>query len=314
MKIVKFVISPEIAGTRLDRCLSRLINGSSRTFLQELIKGGMVTCDGEVIDIPRYPVKANMIVVVNMPEYESDETLLAEDFEFPIVYEDKYMLVINKPYGVVVHPAAGNASGTIVNALMGRYPEFATDFSFANERPGIVHRLDKDTSGCLVVAKTPDAQYKLGSSFAERETSKTYLAIVRGIPAKKSDEINTLIGRHPGNRQKMAVVPCHGKVAVSRYKVLKSGVIDRAVVSVVEVQILTGRTHQIRVHMNYIGHPILGDGVYGGVRVPIEGVTRQMLHAWKLSVPHPFTGELMNFESPIPEDMQEVLDRIKNEE
>lgn len=314
MKVVKFVISPEVAGTRLDRCLSRLVNGSSRTFLQELIKGGMVSCDDQVIDIPRYPVKANMVITVNMPEFESDESLLAEDFEFPIIYEDKYMLVIDKPYGVVVHPAAGNATGTIVNALMGRYPEFATDFSFANGRPGIVHRLDKDTSGCLVVAKTPDAQYKLGSSFAERETSKTYLAIVRGKPAKNSGEINTLIGRHPVNRQKMAVVPCHGKVAVSRYKVVKTGVIDKVVVSVVEVEILTGRTHQIRVHMNHIGHPILGDAVYGGVRVPVEGVSRQMLHAWKLSVPHPVTQEVMTFQSTVPQDMQEVLDRIVKEE
>ena len=308
-KTLEIDITPDCAGARLDRCLSRLIPGSSRAYLQKLIKDGLVQNNaGESLTLPRYPVKAGEHIIVTMPEIE-DTTVKAEDFDYPILFEDEHMLVIAKPAGVVVHPTAGNPDGTIVNALLGRYPGFGDRFQNVNGRPGIVHRLDKDTSGCLVVAKTPDALFKLGTAFAEHTTQKTYLALVRGKPKKISDEIVNLIGRHPVNRQKMAVVERNGKMAITQYRTKKSGSLDGNVVSQMEVDIKTGRTHQIRVHLSSIGIPVLGDQVYGGSRTNIEGADRQMLHAWRISLPHPATGERMTFEAPVPGDMQALIDR-----
>ena len=193
-KILSFQIDPQEAGTRLDRCLSRLIPGSSRTYLQKLIADGLVTSEGTALTVPRYPVRAGMRVTVELPEPENTEPV-AEPFDFPILYEDESMLVIAKPAGVVVHPAAGNPTGTVVNALLGRYPHLAETLACTSGRPGIIHRLDKETSGCLAIAKTPEAQYKLSSAFASRETGKTYLAIVRGVPRRPEGEITGLIGR-----------------------------------------------------------------------------------------------------------------------
>ena len=305
-KILSFQIDPQEAGTRLDRCLSRLIPGSSRTYLQKLIAEGLVTSEGTALTVPRYPVRAGMRVTVEVPESESTEPV-AEPFDFPILYEDEAMLVIAKPAGVVVHPAAGNPTGTVVNALLGRYPHLAETLACTSGRPGIVHRLDKDTSGCLVIAKTPEAQYKLSSAFAGRETGKTYLAIVRGVPRRPEGEITGLIGRHPVNRQKMAVVERNGKLAVTRYRLVRSGIINGVPVSLMEVKILTGRTHQIRVHLSSIGIPVLGDATYGGTAAALSGIGRQMLHAWKLKIPHPLTGEELEFTAPVPEDFQTTL-------
>ncbi|WP_294507606.1 RluA family pseudouridine synthase [uncultured Victivallis sp.] len=305
-KILSFQIDPQEAGTRLDRCLSRLIPGSSRTYLQKLIAEGLVTSEGTALTVPRYPVRAGMRVTVEVPEPESTEPV-AEPFDFPILYEDEAMLVIAKPAGVVVHPAAGNPTGTVVNALLGRYPHLAETLACTSGRPGIVHRLDKDTSGCLVIAKTPEAQYKLSSAFAWRETGKTYLAIVRGVPRRPEGEITGLIGRHPVNRQKMAVVERNGKLAVTRYRLVRSGIINGVPVSLMEVKILTGRTHQIRVHLSSIGIPVLGDATYGGTAAALSGIGRQMLHAWKLKIPHPLTGEELEFTAPVPEDFQTTL-------
>ena len=203
-KKIEFTVPPECAGTRLDRCLSRLIPDSSRMHLQKLIKAGNVLCDGVGCTLPRFPVAPGMRVTVTMPETVSEDAPPAPDeFDYPILYEDDWMLVIDKPAGAVVHPAAGNREGTIVNALVGRYPHWLETFG-TGSRPGIVHRLDKDTSGCLVVAKTPEAQFKLSTAFAERRTAKTYLTLVRGVPTKTSGELTGMIGRHPVNRQKMA--------------------------------------------------------------------------------------------------------------
>ncbi|MDR0932005.1 MAG: RluA family pseudouridine synthase [Victivallales bacterium] len=308
-KILNFQIDPKDAGTRLDRCLSRLIPGSSRSSLQKLIASGLVSSEGELLTIPRYPVKAGMRITVDFPEIESCVPV-AEPFDFPILYEDDVMLVIDKPAGVVVHPAAGNSAGTVVNALLGRYPALSETLSCNTSRPGIVHRLDKDTSGCLVIAKTPEAQFKLSTAFAERETDKTYLAIVRGIPGKTEGEISGLIGRHPVNRQKMAVVERNGKLAVTRYSLERAGTIDGFPIGLMRVKILTGRTHQIRVHLASIGIPVLGDSLYGGRNLPISGVERQMLHAWKLSIPHPINRKKMEFTAPIPVDFQAILQKF----
>lgn len=308
-KTLTFQIEAGDAGTRLDRCLSRLIPGESRSFLQRLIRDGLVKTDGEVLEVPRYPVRAGMSIAVELPEEESPEPA-AEPFDFPILYEDEVMLVINKPAGVVVHPAAGNPTGTVVNALLGRYPQLAGELACTSSRPGIVHRLDKDTSGCLAIAKTANAQFKLSTAFAGRETRKTYLAITRGVPVRRAGELSSLIGRHPVNRQKMAIVERNGKLAVTRYRVECTGLLDGVEVGVLAVRILTGRTHQIRVHLASIGAPVLGDAVYGGARAAVSGVERQLLHAWKLCVPHPQTGKLMEFTAPPPEDFQETLKRI----
>ncbi|MBP5530671.1 MAG: RluA family pseudouridine synthase [Lentisphaeria bacterium] len=302
-----FTVPAEVAGTRLDRCLSRLIPDSSRAYLQKLIRSGAVLCDGMACTVPRQPVVPGMRVEVDMPEAEGGEAApAAEPFAYDILYEDDWMLVVDKPAGVVVHPAAGNPSGTIVNALLGRYPEWGKSFPGVDARPGIVHRLDKDTSGCLVVAKTPDAQFKLGTAFAERKTAKTYLTIVRGEPPRPQGELSGMIGRHPVNRQKMALLERGGKEALTRYRVLSSGELAGRVVSLLEVKIMTGRTHQIRVHMASIGTPVLGDGLYGGARGVEFPVPRQMLHAWRLSLPHPADGRRLEFESPGPADFREV--------
>lgn len=305
-KILNFHIDAAEAGTRLDRCLSRLIPGSSRTYLQKLIAEGLVSADGAALTVPRYPVRAGMTVRVELPEPESAEPA-AEPFDFPILYEDEAMLVIDKPAGVVVHPAAGNPTGTVVNALLGRYPHLAESVAGNPERPGIVHRLDKDTSGCLVIAKTPEAQYRIASSFAGRETGKTYLAVVRGVPRQADGEISGLIGRHPVNRQKMAVVERNGKLAITRYHLERSGIVNGIPVSLLKVNILTGRTHQIRVHLASIGVPVLGDATYGGTRPEIPEAGRQMLHAWKLKLPHPLTRKEMEFTAPLPEDFRILL-------
>ncbi len=305
---LEFTVPPDSAGTRLDRCLSRLIPDSSRAFLQKLIRAERVCCDGVPCDLPRRPVTGGMRIEVAIPEDDADGSIpAAEPFAFDILYEDDWMLVIDKPAGVVVHPAAGNPAGTVVNALLGRYPHWEELFAGVGARPGIVHRLDKDTSGCLVVAKTPDAQYKLSTLFAERKTAKTYLAIVRGVPARPSGELTGLIGRHPVNRQKMALVERGGKTAVTRYRVRGEGEFSGCKVALLEVEILTGRTHQIRVHMASIGTPVLGDGVYGGTRGIETPPPRQMLHAWHLMLPHPADGRMLSFESPVPADMAAAI-------
>ncbi|MCQ2378832.1 MAG: RluA family pseudouridine synthase [Victivallaceae bacterium] len=291
------------SGVRLDRALAELIPSNSRSFLQKLVRDGRVTVDGEICLLPRRALDGGEKIVVEIPE-APDTTPRAEKFDYPILFEDDSMLVINKPAGAVVHPGAGNPAGTVVNALLGRYPEMTTRFDCRDSRPGIVHRLDKDTSGVLVIAKTPEAQFKLSRSFAERETTKTYLALVRGIPEKRTREISAPIGRHPINRQKMAVVERNGKPALSRYTVKKTGMIGIFPVALLEVGIATGRTHQIRVHMASIGHPVLGDTLYGGTRSAAAGIDRQMLHAWKLTIPHPVTGEMLTFCAPIPADME----------
>ena len=309
-KLLEFTIGPDDSGTRLDRCLSRLIPDCSRSFLQELIKNSQVKCNGEVVTVPRYPVRENMKISVVIPESDGDFTLSESNFDFPVIYEDESLLVINKPAGVVVHPGAGNPDGTVVNALLSRYPGFAERFGEVNLRPGIVHRLDKDTSGCLVIAKTPEAQFKLGMSFARRETAKTYLALLKNIPAQTRGEISNLIGRHPVNRQKMAVVERNGKTAVSRYRIVRQGKIGQQPCALAEVDILTGRTHQIRVHMSSVLNcPVAGDELYGGKFS--NDLPRQLLHAWKLQLPHPLTGELLKLTAPIPDDLEKFIGELE---
>ncbi len=304
----EFTVSGELAGNRLDKFLSLMLPGSSRSYLQKLIEDNRVRRNGETVTVPRLEVKENMLIAIDVPELKSVE-IKAESFTYPVLFEDEFMLVINKPPGVVVHPAPGNPDGTVVNALLGRYPDLSDDFE-ENLRPGIVHRLDKDTSGCLVIAKTPDAQFQLSAAFARRSTQKTYRAVTVGKPKQDKGEIITLIGRHTVNRQKMAVVERNGKEAITRYRVIEHLHSGRISLAELEVDILTGRTHQIRVHLAHLKSPVLGDELYGGDKLKFPGIHRQMLHAWKLSLPHPKTGEMMHFCAPLPEDWPNLAELI----
>ena len=304
-----FTVPPELDGERLDVCLARLATDFSRVQIQKAIASGNVLRNGKVQTAKRQTVSRDDRIEFQVPEEPSMDHVAAEHIPLDILYEDDALLVINKPAGMVVHPAAGNYTGTVVNALLGRDQEILEEFDEADSmRPGIVHRLDKDTSGCLVIAKNGNAMHKLSRSFADREVSKTYMAIVAPAPKVMAAEIRTQIGRNPGNRKKMAVVRSGGRDAVTIFNVVRRGKIGPNSAALLKVRILTGRTHQIRVHMSHYGSPIIGDALYGGnsrIAAP-----RQMLHAWKLSFPHPVTKEMLSFESPFPADFQEYMDQI----
>lgn len=277
------------SGLRLDQFIVAQLPSWSRARVQALLKSGAITLNGAPSKASTH-LKVGDLVRVEEPKPMAS-SVEAEDIPLRVLFEDEHVIVIDKPPGLVVHPAAGNASGTLVNALL----HHCTDLSGIGgvERPGIVHRLDKETSGCLVAAKNDSAHHSLVRQFSGRDVSKTYLALVAGRLKGKSGEINEPIGRHPVHRQKMAVVE-RGRTARTGWRVL--GEVPGGML--VECALHTGRTHQIRVHMKHLGHPVLGDEVYGK-RGNFE---RQMLHAWKLAFHHPATNELMNFESPIPED------------
>jgi 23S rRNA pseudouridine1911/1915/1917 synthase len=246
-----------------------------------------------------------------------------ENIPIEIVYEDQWLLVVNKPAGMTTHPAPGSISGTLVNALLYHYENSLSDVENNKQRPGIVHRLDKDTSGLIIVAKDNKTHYELSELFMNRKISKSYLCICVGVPEPSSAVINKPICRHRTNRKKMAVIDT-GKEAISRYQVLK----DFDYFSLLEVEIETGRTHQIRVHLESINHPVLGDNMYNTLKRTLsasppntqknlkcflkKSVYRQALHAWKISFVHPKTGDMMNFVSDIPEDMVEWISYFEN--
>mgnify|MGYP002431663105 CR=1 FL=1 len=307
--ILSLTVPEQFAGMRLDQCLAQLCGDFSRSRLQNLIRRGAVVRNGAVCDSPRSSVAPNDRIELSLPPEPEPFRAEPERIGLDVLYEDEFLLVLNKPAGMVVHPAAGNRSGTIVNALLGRDPGLAADFEEMDPgRPGIVHRLDKDTSGCLAVAKTPGALCRLSESFASRRVSKVYAAILAGHFKEQTGELCGRIGRHPVDRKKMAVVRSGGKEALTRYRIAEEGRIDGIDASFAEIRIFTGRTHQIRVHMASLGHPVAGDAVYGGARrLPAP---RQMLHAWKLTLPHPETGKEMAFEAPFPSDFAEMLARL----
>lgn len=303
-EILSFTVPEQYNGFRLDLCLVRFCPDRSRNRIQTLISENHVKVNGTACTRAKTTVAAgDTIELENVPDELPPQEAEPENIPLQVLYEDDSLLAVNKAPGMVVHPAAGNWTGTLVNALLGR--ESAEFGEMDPLRPGIVHRLDKDTSGCLVVAKTPQALAEMAGSFAERKTSKTYLAIVHGHLPQKSGEIRTLIGRHPVDRKRRAVVKTGGKEAHSAYKVVREGFINGIPASLVEVRIFTGRTHQIRVHMSHIGHPLAGDAMYGGARkLPAP---RQMLHSWKLTLPHPKTGKMLSLEAPLPEDFTACL-------
>ena len=321
--MLELTVPPTAAGSRLDRFLADALAHLSRARVQALIREGHVRLNQRPAK-PSEAVRSADVVSWEEPP-AADTALVPEAMDLPVLYEDDDLIVINKPAGLVTHPAPGNEAGTLVNALLAHCPTLSG--IGGERRPGIVHRLDKDTTGCLVVAKNDLAHRALAEQFAERTTRKTYLALVRGIPQQIEGTINAPVGRHPVHRKKMAVVPLpRGRSARTDYRVLtiiraretlaqESEITARTYIptatpltilpvggretdSLVECRLHTGRTHQIRVHLKSLGHPILGDVLYGGPRPP----ERPMLHAWKLAFRHPRTGEEKEFCAPLPAD------------
>jgi len=292
----EYLVPPEAAGLRLDHFLAVKLPHLSRSRLQALIKEGHIRVEGSIAK-PGEKLRPGKRVIVHEPEAAPLTGTEPEDIPLEILYEDDDLLVLNKAAGMVVHPAAGNPSGTLVNALLHHCT--ALSGIGGEQRPGIVHRLDKETSGCLVVAKNDLAHQGLSKQFAGRTILKVYLALTSGHFAKKTGVIEAEIARHPVHRKKMAVVESgRGRASTTDYRILRE--LEGA--SLVECTLHTGRTHQIRVHLKHLGHPLLGDELYGRR----AGYARQMLHAWKLGFTHPRTGEWMEFQSAIPQDFVEA--------
>ena len=291
--------APQEGGGRLDAYLAERLDDLSRSRIQTLIREQHITLNGNPAK-PRDSVQQGDLIQVVIPEAVPLEHL-PQDIPLEILHEDEDLIVIHKPHGLVVHPAAGNPDGTVVNALLHHCQGKLSGIGGV-ERPGIVHRLDKDTSGCLVVAKSDPAHRGLVEQFSERETmEKLYLAVTRGEPKPEKDTIFTHIGRHPVNRQKMAVVnPPGGKPAITDYEV--KGRDPSTGTSLVLCHLHTGRTHQIRVHLHHKGAPIVGDPIYGKPNKEPGLPDRLMLHAWKLSFVHPISGEKVAFEAPVPSE------------
>ncbi len=280
---------------RLDQYLAAQLPEFSRSRIQSFIKSGDIKVNGKKAK-PKDPVVRGMVISVYIPEPEPSEAL-PQDIPLSILYEDNDVIVVNKESGMVVHPAAGNPDGTLVNALLFHCNNLAGIGGVS--RPGIVHRLDKDTSGCIVVAKNDAAHLSLTAQFAERSTGKHYLAVVQGIPRENNGTIFTNIGRHPVNRLKMAVVnPGSGKTAITDWRLISRDASTQT--ALVLCTLHTGRTHQIRVHMHHIGHPLIGDPLYANPSRQNAHTERLMLHAWRLSFSHPVTGERLFFEAPVP--------------
>ena len=299
--------TPEQAGIRLDRYLSESLAelaSLTRSMIQRLCEDGLVTVADKAVG-KSYKIKPGDTIVVLVPP-PKELAVLPQEIPLVIVYEDKDLLVVDKPKGLVVHPAAGNEDGTLVNALLFHCREELSGIGGVM-RPGIVHRIDKDTSGLLVVAKTDLAHQKLSESVKEHSFTRKYQAIVYGRVKEDAGTIDAPIGRHPTDRKKMAVTDKHARHAISHYRVLS--ILDcNPAFTHVEVQLETGRTHQIRVHMASIGHPVAGDPVYGPKKV-ITSLNGQCLHAGLLGFTHPVTGVYLEFESPLPDYFNEFLAR-----
>ena len=298
-------VRPEEAGMRLDVFLAEKIPALSRSQAQKLIKEGLVTLGGTPVTKPKYRVQAEERFRVILPPPQK-LALEPQEVPFEILYEDQDLVVINKPAGVVVHPAAGHYEKTLVHGLLARLKDLSG--IGGTFRPGIVHRLDKDTSGLMVVAKNDQAHERLSRMFKERRVKKVYLALVHGVPQARAGRIVKPLGRHPVHRKKMAVVP-GGRFAETIWRVKET--FRRA--ALLELEPVTGRTHQLRVHLASIGHPIVGDALYGGAKPHGPKARRQLLHAYKLSFEHPRTGERLSFEGALPPDFEEVLHALREE-
>ena len=311
-----FRVSSMQAGTRLDSLVAGEIEHCSRAFAARLIRQKAIRIDGSAKK-PGYTVKAGETVCGTIAPPVAP-TFLPEAIPLQVLFEDAELLVVNKAPGMVVHPAPGHPDGTLVNALMHHCPDLAG--ISGSLRPGIVHRLDKDTSGALVVAKNSRAMHHLAGQFKSREVRKTYLALVHGIPSEDRGSLDHPIGRHPVDRKKMSVNTHTPRSALTYWRTIETF----TGACLLELDIRTGRTHQIRVHCRTMGHPVIGDPVYGNrgdkkrlamvsedMFQALKGVDRQMLHAWRISFIHPVTGDRMTMEAPLPADMAGLIDRFR---
>jgi 23S rRNA pseudouridine1911/1915/1917 synthase len=298
---IELFVPKDAVRLRLDQFLARELPKFSRSRLQQLIRKEFITLNGATAR-PRDLVRTGDRVQVNEPPLEKIDNQ-PEAIPLDVLYENDELIVINKPAGLVVHPGAGHREHTLVNALLHHFPKLSG--IGGKERPGIVHRLDKETTGCMVVAKTDEAHRGLSEQFAARSVEKIYLALVAGKLRKKAGTIEEKIGRHPVHRQRMSIASQRGRAAKTEYRVLSSS--DE--ISLIECKLHSGRTHQIRVHLHHLGHPVLGDKVYGAKYA--KAFPRQMLHAWRLGFQHPRTGEWKNFEAALPNDFEEPVKLLR---
>lgn len=303
---------PESDTARLDKVLSELVPKQSRTFLTKLIEQGQVSVDGRPQTKPAHRVGAGQVIQIHFPE-PATTNVESQEIPLTVLYEDTDIAVIDKPPGLVVHPAAGHRDRTLVNALLFHVRDLS---GIGGElRPGIVHRLDKDTSGVMLIAKNDEAHRMLTEWWGTDRVRKEYLALVYGTPAKASGVIEAPIGRDPRHRKRMAVVK-GGRAAATEYQVMERF----RYASLVLCRLRSGRTHQIRVHLRHLGHPIVGDPVYSGpqwkgipdkrIQKVLSSMKRQALHAWRIRFPHPRTGEEMAFEAEIPSDLRSVVESL----
>ena len=306
---------PEDAGERLDRLLAGRLEGLSRSRVKALIEASQVSAGGAPLSEPSTRVKAGQTFAIVVPEAAPTE-IEGQAMALDVIYEDADIIVVDKPAGLVVHPAPGNPDRTLVNALIAHCGPSLAGVGGVR-RPGIVHRLDKDTSGLMVAAKTDAAHRALVEQFAGREIERRYGAVVWGRPEPAKGEITGNIGRSPRNRKKMAVLARGGRPAATRYRVLES--LAKGAVSLLECRLLTGRTHQIRVHLSHRGHPLLGDPLYGrGRRRPdrrlaaaVTALGRQALHAKSLGFDHPVSGKALRFDSALPTDIRGLITSLE---
>ena len=297
-----FEITEDLEDERVDKCLSALIDSLSRSFIQKMVREGQVTVNGETVK-GSYRLKAEDIVAFSLPEAVEPD-IEPEDIALDILYEDTDVIVVNKPKGMVVHPAAGHYSGTLVNALMYHCGEQLSGINGVM-RPGIVHRIDMDTTGSVIVCKNDAAHQNIAGQLKDHSITRCYHAICLGVLKNDEGIIDMPIGRHPTDRKKMAVNERNGKRAVTHYRVLKR--FEKY--SYIECRLETGRTHQIRVHMAAIGHPLLGDETYGNAKCPFK-LQGQVLHAKTLGFIHPTTGEYVEVDAPLPEYFVKLLEKL----
>lgn len=303
-EVVSFVFDDE-PGLRLDVYLTQIIEGLSRSYIQKLIKDGRVTVNGQTKDVKKHQLKTGDTVELKLPP---PERLSAEPENIPldVIFEDEQVIVVNKPQGMVVHPAPGNYTGTLVNALLYHCKNQLSTINGVI-RPGIVHRIDKDTSGLLMIAKTDLAHRKLAEELKAYKSERIYYALVCGEMKQPSGTIKTIIGRAPNNRLKMAVTK-EGREAITHYEAVKYF----HNYTLVKCQLETGRTHQIRVHMQHIGYPIVGDPLYGNQNAKLKH-NGQLLHAASLGFTHPVSGEFLRFECELPEYFQKILKQLEGD-
>ena len=303
MEIYDYTVEKEESGIRIDRYLAEKDSGLSRSFIQKLLKDGQITV-GDKAAKSNYKVRENDRIHLEIPD-SSEPDIVPEDIPLDILYEDEDVLIVNKPKGMVVHPAAGHYQGTLVNAVMAHCGDSLSGINGVM-RPGIVHRIDKDTTGSLIICKNDQSHRLIAEQIKVHSVNRLYRGIVKGIVKEDSGTIEGAIGRHPKDRKKMAINERNGKTAITHYRVIER--LKDA--TYMEFKLETGRTHQIRVHMASIGHPLLGDTVYGSLKNPYH-LQGQTLHAYIIGFVHPTTGEYVEFKAPIPEYFEDLLNKLR---